>query len=306
MTTDQATATVTRTWTGTVRLRNAREHRALEHLWWWAKAPCATPFASRRSPSASTTGARSCATAPTGCPTTSPRSSSPQTSVSLPTPRRNQLCRQWTEVTREARENSTTDGFDATRFGRRVVTGIFEDFARRYGPAGRASASVPTRVEAALDRGEGRAHRLVRKPPRRRAPRAGPPGTAVLSPPAGPGRRHDSRHHPARPAPAPVPRPRPGAVRNPAHGRPSGPRAVRPLPESRRCRAGTAAVPGRRCRAGLSARYRTGVRCTGDAASQDVTLATAVAGVQGGPPRGSAIQLRSATNTGRGRRSLMW
>ena len=32
MTADQATATVTRTWTGTVRLRNAREHRALEHL----------------------------------------------------------------------------------------------------------------------------------------------------------------------------------------------------------------------------------------------------------------------------------
>ena len=36
MTADQATAIVTRTWTGTVRLRNAREHRALEHLWWWA------------------------------------------------------------------------------------------------------------------------------------------------------------------------------------------------------------------------------------------------------------------------------
>ena len=28
MTTDQATATVTRTWTGTVRLRNARERHA--------------------------------------------------------------------------------------------------------------------------------------------------------------------------------------------------------------------------------------------------------------------------------------
>ena len=36
MTADQATATVTRTWTGAARLRNAREHRALEHLWWWA------------------------------------------------------------------------------------------------------------------------------------------------------------------------------------------------------------------------------------------------------------------------------
>ena len=36
MTADQTTSTVTRTWTGAVRLRNALEHRALEHLWWWA------------------------------------------------------------------------------------------------------------------------------------------------------------------------------------------------------------------------------------------------------------------------------
>ena len=51
-------------------------------------------------------------------------------------PRRTQLSRQWTEVARESRENSTTNGFDATRFGRRVVTGIFEDFARRYAQPG--------------------------------------------------------------------------------------------------------------------------------------------------------------------------
>ena len=36
MTAGQAPATVTRTWTGAIRIRNAREHRALEHLWWWA------------------------------------------------------------------------------------------------------------------------------------------------------------------------------------------------------------------------------------------------------------------------------
>ena len=76
MTADQATATVTHTWTGTVRLRNAREHRALEHLWWWAN------------------------------------------------------------TVREAREHPAPDGFDATRFGRRVVGGIFDDFTRRYAQPG--------------------------------------------------------------------------------------------------------------------------------------------------------------------------
>ena len=30
------TDTITRTYTGSVRLRNKREHRALETLWWWA------------------------------------------------------------------------------------------------------------------------------------------------------------------------------------------------------------------------------------------------------------------------------
>ena len=47
-------------------------------------------------------------------------------------PRRTQLSRQWTEVAREAREHPTPDCFDATRFGRRVVGGIFDDFTRRH------------------------------------------------------------------------------------------------------------------------------------------------------------------------------
>ena len=51
-------------------------------------------------------------------------------------PRRTQLSRQWTEVAREAREQPAPDGFDATRFGRRVVGGIFDDFARRYAQPG--------------------------------------------------------------------------------------------------------------------------------------------------------------------------
>ena len=51
-------------------------------------------------------------------------------------PRRTQLSRQWTEVARGARNTPSLDGFDATRFGRRVVSGIFDDFARRYAQAG--------------------------------------------------------------------------------------------------------------------------------------------------------------------------
>ena len=51
-------------------------------------------------------------------------------------PRRTQLSRQWTEVVREAREHPAPDGFDATRFGRRVVGGIFDDFARRHAQPG--------------------------------------------------------------------------------------------------------------------------------------------------------------------------
>ena len=51
-------------------------------------------------------------------------------------PRRTQLSRQWTEVARGAHNTPSLDGFDATRFGRRVVSGIFDDFARRYAQAG--------------------------------------------------------------------------------------------------------------------------------------------------------------------------
>ena len=47
-------------------------------------------------------------------------------------PKRNTLGRQWTEVTRDEREQPVLEGFDATKFGRRVVNGIFEDFCRRY------------------------------------------------------------------------------------------------------------------------------------------------------------------------------
>ena len=80
MTADQATATVTRTWTGTVRLRNAREHNRrgfLRHGTDW------TPddFASVLDDAAGRI------------------------------------------VAREAREHRAPDGFDATRFGRRVVGG---------------------------------------------------------------------------------------------------------------------------------------------------------------------------------------
>ena len=39
-------------------------------------------------------------------------------------PRRAQLGRRWTEVTSDARENPSRNGFDANRFSRRVVGGI--------------------------------------------------------------------------------------------------------------------------------------------------------------------------------------
>ena len=48
-------------------------------------------------------------------------------------------------------------------------------------PGGRSGTGVPTRVETALGRGEGRAHRVVHKPPRRGAPCPGttrPSGSA--------------------------------------------------------------------------------------------------------------------------------
>ena len=135
MTADQATATVTRTWTGTVRLRNAREHRALEHLWWWANTVrnvlCEQALSIREH------NRRVFLRHGTDWTPDDFASvlESPDERV-VAHPRRNQLCRQWTEVTREARENSVTEGFDAARFGRRVVTGIFDDFARRYAQPG--------------------------------------------------------------------------------------------------------------------------------------------------------------------------
>ena len=135
MTADQATATVTRTWTGTVRLRNAREHRALEHLWWWANtvrnALCEQTLSIREHNRRVFVRHRT-----DWEPDAFASVLEPPDGRVVAHPRRNQLGRQWTEVAREARENSTTDGFDATRFGRRVVTGIFEDFARRYAQPG--------------------------------------------------------------------------------------------------------------------------------------------------------------------------
>ena len=132
MTADQAPATVTRTWTGRSGSANARKHRALGHLWWWAKtvrnALCEQALSIRehnrrtflRRGTDWTPGEFASVLDP------------PDSRVAAH-PRRNQLSRQWTEVAREARAHPAPDGFDATRFGRRVVVGIFEDFARRYG-----------------------------------------------------------------------------------------------------------------------------------------------------------------------------
>ena len=135
MTADQATATVTRTWTGTVRLRNAREHRALEHLWWWANtvrnALCEQALSIREHNRR--TFLRH------GTDWTPDDFASVLDDAAgriVAHPRRTQLSRQWTEVAREAREHPAPDGFDATRFGRRVVGGIFDDFARRYAQPG--------------------------------------------------------------------------------------------------------------------------------------------------------------------------
>ena len=135
MTADQATATVTRTWTGAARLRNARGHRALEHLWWWANtvrnALCEQALSIREH------NRRVFLRHGTGWePDGFASVLDPPDGRVVAHPRRNQLCGQWTEVTRDARENPTLDGFDATRFGRRVIVGIFEDFARRYGQPG--------------------------------------------------------------------------------------------------------------------------------------------------------------------------
>ena len=135
MTADQATATVTRTWTGSVRLRNAREHRALEHLWWWANtvrnALCEQALSIRER--------NRCTFLRHGTDWKPDDFASVLEDANgriVAHPRRNQLCRQWTEITREAREHPAPDGFDATRFGRRVVVGLFEDFARRHAEPG--------------------------------------------------------------------------------------------------------------------------------------------------------------------------
>ena len=135
MTADQATTTVTRTWTGTVRLRNAREHRALEHLWWWANtvrnALCEQALSIREH------NRRTFLRHGTDWTPDAFASVLDDTAGRIVAhPRRTQLSRQWTEVARGARNTPSLDGFDATRFGRRVVSGIFDDFARRYAQAG--------------------------------------------------------------------------------------------------------------------------------------------------------------------------
>ena len=135
MTADQATTTVTRTWTGTVRLRNAREHRALEHLWWWANtvrnALCEQAL------SICEHNRRTFLRHGTDWTPDAFASVLDDTAGRIVAhPRRTQLSRQWTEVAREAREHRAPDGFDATRFGRRMVGGIFDDFTRRYAQPG--------------------------------------------------------------------------------------------------------------------------------------------------------------------------
>ena len=166
MTTDQATATVTRTWTGAVRLRNAREHRALEHLWWWANtvrnALCEQALSIREHNRR--TFLRH------GADWTPDAFASVLDDAAgriVAHPRRTQLSRQWTEVVREAREHPAPDGFDATRFGRRVVGGIFDDFTRRHAQPGAPAPAFRPGWKLRSVAGEGRAHRLVRKPPRR-------------------------------------------------------------------------------------------------------------------------------------------
>ena len=135
MTTDQVTATVTRTWTGAVRLRNAREHRALEHLWWWANTVrntlCEQALSIREHNRR--TFLRH------GADWTPDAFASVLDDAAgriVAHPKRTQLSRQWTEVVREAREHPAPDGFDTTRFGQRVVGGIFDDFTRRHAQPG--------------------------------------------------------------------------------------------------------------------------------------------------------------------------
>ena len=129
------TGTITCTFTGAVRLRNTREHRALEHLWWWANtvrnALCEQALSIREH-----NRGVFLRHGTQWSPDEFASVLEPANGRVVAHPRRTQLGRQWTEVTRNARNNRTLDGFDATRFGRRVVGGIFDDFARRHDAPG--------------------------------------------------------------------------------------------------------------------------------------------------------------------------
>ena len=132
---DILTEPVTRTFTGSVRLRNAREHRALEHLWWWANtvrnAVCEQELGIRAH------NRRVFLSHGTDWEPDKEDFArvldEAQQGKLVGKPQRNALGKQWTEVTRDEREHLILEGFNATQFGRRVVNGIFEDFCRRYG-----------------------------------------------------------------------------------------------------------------------------------------------------------------------------
>ena len=126
--------TITRTYTGAVRLRGKREHRALECLWWWANtlrnALCEQELGIRahnrrvflRHGTDWEPGPEDFASV-----------LDEETSGKLiARPKRTALCRQWTEVTQDAREHPVTDGFDPLAFGRRMVVGVIDDYVRRY------------------------------------------------------------------------------------------------------------------------------------------------------------------------------
>ena len=91
--------------------------------------------ANRLSRHAATTGASFCATGRTG----SLRSLLPSWTAPMADRRpRAAHCAQspGTDVTRDAREDPSVDGFAPLRFGRRVVSGVFDDFAKRYAAPG--------------------------------------------------------------------------------------------------------------------------------------------------------------------------
>ena len=125
--------TVTRTFTGSIRLRDAREHRGLEHLWWWANqvrnALCEQELG-LRAHNRRVFLSHGSGWEPGPEDFTTVLDETPGDRL-IARPRRNTLGRQWTQVTHEAREHPGGE-LDATRFGRRVVNGIFEDYCRRY------------------------------------------------------------------------------------------------------------------------------------------------------------------------------